>query len=298
MKSCDMEVLLLVPVALCSKLESMALFTLLLLVSISYVTCITYSLPSGDVWYSKMQKTSFKAAFDRCKDMEGNLIEIVDEISKTELAEFISPFSKTPFNIWIGATKKDDGTYSWITTDKPVDLELLPFDDSKPNCDDKCCNLVFEPTGSIYAVKCEEEGMEQTEVLGIVCQLIPVTKLTDALDDVKKDLREEQSERKKLGENLQKLSQSHYPFRKKTEEQFQSLQDSLTKEVENRENLGEQVTSLAKTAKTHGDDLESLKNNRTALFIVTAVCLVAVLGLFGMTCLVMKRQRQGGYSKY
>jgi len=258
---------------------------------IEYSLTATYSTKEGDVWLRKSYETLFQDSYKECKDLDGHLIEIYDILDKNEVIEFISPPTTTSsvFNIWLGAVKKENRTYGWMTKKTQVDHDLLPFDESMPVCESKCCNLVMQPSGSVFATPCKET----TPRARSICHLLPVTSVKDRIESVNRDMRYKSIDIDNNRDSISKLESMMVPFQTETKEKLEAIKLELEKEKTLRENLQDQLQGLSSSSKTFSEDIESMKTNRTTLYVLCVICMIGLIGLAAMTHLIIKRQRKG-----
>jgi hypothetical protein len=268
------------------------------------VSSATYSLPSGDVWFRNPKKNTFKDAIEVCEGMDGNVIMVDTEFTKSQILEFMFLTDKLGFETWLDAEKNEEGKYVWRNkNNKEVNLTLLPFDEDK--CHDNCCNLVLQPNGTIFSLSCEVNVKEsgegpgekhrKEEKRGFVCELNPMTRLLGSLGKVQMELRQERNERKSLDARVVDLKRDYEPFKETTRRDFEEIKHDLDNEVTLRINLEEQLSALSKASDSYSKRMSSLQTSRTILSILCGVSVVAIIALSAMTCVVMERQKNGNF---
>ena len=237
---------------------------------------VTIPIPSGDLWFLKPNDVVlFDQAWKSCNDMKGNQLEIHTKAGLEAAVEAMKAYPPTDSlqeaevairSVWTGAVKQTDGRYQWNRSLSEVDFAIMLWDDDEDQqpCEEECCRIILKDNGKAFSVSCKSTHIRARAL----CELYPVTTLKEDFEIHDEMIKSESQER----------------------QQFQIEIWDAVNDVNGTVNvMGETLESLKSKSDVHANDLKSASKDKTALYVLFSLNIVALLGLGGFVFIIWRR---------
>ena len=262
---------------------------------------VTIPIPTGDLWFLKPNDVVlFDQAWKSCNDMKGNQLEIHTKAGLEAAVEAMKAYPPTDSpqeaavairSVWTGAVKQTDGSYQWNRSVSAVDFKVMEWDEemNKQPCEEDCCRVVLQDNGKAFSVSCKSTQVRARAL----CELYPMTTLKENFEVLDRMIKSESEKRQQLENQIWDEMKVHEQMIKSESQERQQLQTQIwnaMNDVNETVNvMDETVESLKSKSDVHGKDLKSASTDKTTLYVLFSINIVALLGLGVVVFVIWRR---------